>query len=52
MEVKTYFGELDRLEVTPSAEISEAIYVKDFLWLNLSDITQQIIMALKNDGYL
>lgn len=52
MEVKTYFGELDSLDVTPSAEISEAIYVKDFSWLDLSDITLQIVIALKNDGYL
>ncbi len=50
---KTYFIELlDEVLITPSAEIIEAKYTKDFDSLVLSDVTRDIITTLQQDWYL
>jgi hypothetical protein len=35
--------------ITPSAEIIEAKYTKDFDTIDLSDITKKIVIALQKD---
>jgi len=48
---KIYFAETFG-KITPSAEISEAIFTKDPEKYNLSDITKKAIIALKEMGYI
>jgi len=50
IHVKTYFMSILSKEfISPSAEIEEVKYIKDFEHLQLSDITKDIIATLQKD---
>ena len=51
LENIVYFGIL-KGKIKPANEISEAKYVKDFEYYNLSDITQKVVDSLREDKYL
>lgn len=51
LEAIVYFGVVHSLG-KPSAEISEAKYIKKFEDYNLSDITRKIVKSLMKDRYL
>ncbi len=50
-DAKVYFADVEG-DITPSAEISEAKWIKNTERYNLSDITQKIVLSLRQNGHL